>query len=230
MGGDRERGSCGAASCTRSGEAAEATRPPSPFCRVPEARSAAHNRCSDSERSSGICKAAGHSVAGGNSAANNDKGARAESIQAQLKAQQQKHEPLLFVLQESACRYAAALSAKAEKLRAEELHAEDLARQQRAEAGKLRDSATKQDIEAAGYDTQAKQTTKELSAVRQLHKHLEDQGILQAGERGADARYRWQQQQVGQQKGLQTIQAVLEALELEQQEASGATAHIEKYA
>ena len=54
--------------------------------------------------------------------------------------------------------------------------------------------------------------------MRQLHKHLEDQGILQAGERGADARYRWQQQQVGQQKGLQTLQGVLEALELEQQE------------
>ncbi len=144
--------------------------------------------------------------------------ARAESIQEQMKAQQQEHEPLLLVLQESACRYAAALSAKAEKLRAEELHAEDLARQQRAEAGKLRDGATKQDVEAAGYETQAKQTAKELSALCQLHKQLEDQGILQAGERGADARYRWQQQQVGQQKGLQTLQGVLEALELEQQE------------
>ncbi len=144
--------------------------------------------------------------------------ARAESIQAQMKAQQHEHEPLLLVLQAGACRYAAALSAKAEKLRSEELHAEGLARQQRAEAGKLRDGAAKQDVEAAGYDTQAKQTAKELAALRQLRKNLEDQGILQAGERWADARYRWQQQQAGQKKGQQELQGVLEALGLEQEE------------
>jgi hypothetical protein len=144
--------------------------------------------------------------------------ARAESIQTQMKAQQQEHEPLLLVLQESACRYAAALSAKAEKLRTEELYAEDLARQQRAEAGKFRDSATKQDVEAADYDAQAKQAAKELSALRQLHTQLENQGILQAGERATDAHYRWQQQQAGRQKEQQILQGTLEALELEQQE------------
>lgn len=143
---------------------------------------------------------------------------KAESIQAQMRAQQQEHEPLLLVLQESACRYAAALSARAEKLRAEEQHAEDLARQQRAEAGKFRDSATKQDVEAAGYDAQAKQVAKELSALRQLHKQLENQGILQAGERATDAYDHWQQQRDGQQKEQQTLQRSLETLESEQEE------------
>lgn len=144
--------------------------------------------------------------------------AKAESIQAQMRAQQQEHEPLLLVLQESACRYAAALSAKAERLRAEERHAEDLARQQRAEAGKFRDSATKQDVEAAGYDAQAKQMAKELSTLHQLQKQLEHQGILQANERATDAHYRWQQQQDGQQQELQMLQSILEALEAEREE------------
>lgn len=143
---------------------------------------------------------------------------RAESIQAQMRVLQQEHEPVLLVLQESACRYAAALSAKAEKLRAEERHTEALARQQRAEAGTFRDSASKQDVEAAGYDAQAKQAAKELSALRQLHKQLENQGILQAGERATDAHYRWQQQQDGQQKELQALQSILETLELDREE------------
>lgn len=143
--------------------------------------------------------------------------AKAQSIQAQMKAQQQEHEPLLLVLQERACRYAAALSAKAEKLRVEEARAEDLTRQQRAEAGNLRDGATKQDVEAAHYEAQAKQIAEYLLALRQLRKQLEEQGILQAGERGNNARYRWQLQQVEQQKGLQTLQGIFETLELEQQ-------------
>ncbi len=144
--------------------------------------------------------------------------ARAESIQAQMRAQQQEHKPLLVVLQESAGRYAAALFAKTEKLRAEERHVEELARQQRAEAGKFRDSGTKHDVEAAGYDAQAKQMAKELSALRQLHKQLENQGILQADERATDAHYRWQQHQDGLQKELQTLQKILETLELDREE------------
>jgi hypothetical protein len=144
--------------------------------------------------------------------------ARAESIQAQMREQQQEHEPLLLMLQESAGHYAAALSAKTEKLRAEERHTEDLVRQQRAEVGKFRDGATEQDVEAAGYDAQEKQAAKELSALRQLHTQLENQGILQAGEYATNAHYRWQQQQDGQQKELQTLQRVLETLELEREE------------
>lgn len=144
--------------------------------------------------------------------------AKAESIQAQMRAQQQEHEPLLLVLQESACRYAAALSARSEKLRAEEQHAEDLVQQQRVEAGTFRDSAAQQDVEAARYDVQAKQAAKELAALRQLHTQLESQGILQAGEHAIDAHYRWQQQQDGQQKEQQTLQRNLETLESEREE------------
>ena len=58
---------------------------------------------------------------------------------------------------------------------------------------------------------------KELSALRQLHKQLENQGILQAGERAADAHYRWQQHHDGLQKELQTLQRILETLELDRE-------------
>lgn len=144
--------------------------------------------------------------------------ARVESLQVQIQEQQQEHEPLLRMLQASAYHYAAALSAKVEKLRAEELHAGDQAKQQRAEAVKLREDAAKQEGDAKSYDLQAQQAARELSTLHQLQKNLEAQGILQVGEHWINARYRWQQQQAALQKGMQGLQRVLEDLGLQKEE------------
>ncbi len=139
---------------------------------------------------------------------------KAESIEKQLKELLREHEPLLQALQESARRYAAALSAKAAHLRGEERLLRDLAKEQRTQAVQLRARRTEQLVEASKHDTQANTIAEKLSAFHALKKQLEARGILQADESWEHAQNRLLHQQAEWLKEQRTLESTKDSLHL----------------
>ncbi len=146
---------------------------------------------------------------------------KAESIEKQLKELLREHEPLLQALQESARRYAAALSAKAAHLRGEERRLRDLAKEQRTQAVQLRAQRTEQLVEVSKYDTQANTIAEKLSTFHALKKQLEARGILQADENWEHAQNRLLHQQAEWLKEQRTLEATIETLNQHQENIQG---------
>jgi hypothetical protein len=116
--------------------------------------------------------------------------AKVEGIEAQLRELVQEHQPLLQMLQASARRYAAALSARALFLRAEEHHLRTLVQEQHQQATQLRDQATQALLAAQEQDRLARSYADKLIDFRTRQKQMEEQGIMKPGERWEDAQKR----------------------------------------
>jgi hypothetical protein len=146
---------------------------------------------------------------------------KAESIEKQLNELLREHEPLLQTVQESARRYAAALSAKAAHLRAEERRLRDLAKEQRTQALQLRERGTEQLVAANGYDARADNMAEKLMSFRALRNQLEERGILQPDESWEQAQKRLLLQQYAWLKEQQTLETTIETLNQDQEDIQG---------
>ena len=146
---------------------------------------------------------------------------KAESIEKQLNELLREHEPLLQAVQESARRYAAALSAKAAHLRAEERRLRDLAKEQRTQAVQLRARGTEQLVAASTYDSQANAIAEKVSAFYALRKQLEAKDILQVDESWEQAQHRLTHQQAEWLKEQRILEATIETLYRDQENIRG---------
>jgi hypothetical protein len=140
---------------------------------------------------------------------------KVKQLQKQIASQQVKHAPLLTQLNSAAQKYKAALLAKLEHLHQEEKIYTQTEQESSAKAIAARQDASGHNCEAARLEEQIKHVASQISDLARSHSKLEELGIVCSGETWINAEARLSQQQFIQTRSQQSIQCIVESLELE---------------
>jgi hypothetical protein len=140
---------------------------------------------------------------------------RVRQLQEQIDSQQSHHAPLLDRLKSAAHKYKAALLAKLEHLQQQENFYTQTEQEMRVKASEIRQAASEHGYAAIRIEEQTKHIADRIEELERSCSRLKELGIVRGDETWVNAEERLRIQHTSQTEEQQSIQAVIENLDLE---------------
>jgi hypothetical protein len=140
---------------------------------------------------------------------------KVKQLQAQIDSQQSQHTPLLDRLKSAAHKYKAALLAKLEQLQQQESFYLQTEQEKRVKAIEIRQVGSEHGYEAIRLEERTKHIAERIEELERSCSRLAELGIVRGDETWANAEDRLIKHQTSQTQEQQSIQAVIENLDLE---------------